>query len=323
MRARRGTGALLALGLAVGVAGCSGGDDAATTVASAPLASSGAASSSPTPASSVSPAALAAEDPAMPGGEYPVYGSDELVKYLARALVNQEDPIDLTSFAGASDGFAVDVMDAMSEVIAQDPYVYLDSWDYWDDDPGPRVLPVYLYDDAAADGRRAETAAVVDEILATSDVAAAADDDELALALHDAVIVRTEYDWEASEAIDSFDTTDAGAALVARSQQASGALVDGTAVCNGYAQAFLVLAEAAGLDAVLVTGTTDGSDVFHAWNKVLIDGSWMVVDATWDDTDVGAPLRDYFLLGDGDPLLDGREADTDWMVDAYLGDYGE
>ncbi len=62
---------------------------------------------------------------------------------------------------------------------------------------------------------------------------------------------------------------------------AYGALVNKTAVCNGYAEAMYLLLNAAGVECDMVVGTADGSD--HAWNIVKLDKEWYQVDATWDD----------------------------------------
>jgi transglutaminase/protease-like cytokinesis protein 3 len=94
-------------------------------------------------------------------------------------------------------------------------------------------------------------------------------------------------------------------------------------VCTGYAQAVTLLGEAAGLESVIVTGYADGGVTTggHAWNKVLVDGQWLVVDATWDDNEEDGVGRDYFLLSASDPALATRVADADWVVDARLAEY--
>lgn len=63
------------------------------------------------------------------------------------------------------------------------------------------------------------------------------------------------------------------------------------AVCEGYANLFDSLAAAAGLRAVTVSGYAKGmgyraGDRFsgppdHAWNAVMIDGRWELLDCTW------------------------------------------
>lgn len=66
---------------------------------------------------------------------------------------------------------------------------------------------------------------------------------------------------------------------------AYGILVDGVGVCASYSASFKLLADAAGLDSIVVTGYLDGS-VPHAWNKVNLEGNWYIVDATNNDNDM-------------------------------------
>ena len=72
---------------------------------------------------------------------------------------------------------------------------------------------------------------------------------------------------------------------------AYGAIHNGDAVCNGYAQAFELLCKCVGLDCVYIVGGT-GSDTMswakstlHAWNAVSLSDQWYLVDPTWDDND--------------------------------------
>ena len=65
-----------------------------------------------------------------------------------------------------------------------------------------------------------------------------------------------------------------------------GVFVEKKAKCSGYARAFKLLLEKAGIESVLVHGTAtdyDGNSVKHMWNTVKIDGSWCFTDITWDD----------------------------------------
>ena len=76
-----------------------------------------------------------------------------------------------------------------------------------------------------------------------------------------------------------------GSALYAHS--AYGALVQGRAVCEGYAKAFQVLLRKAGICSFIITGSginpSTGTPEGHAWNAVRIDGKYYHVDVTWDD----------------------------------------
>ena len=80
-----------------------------------------------------------------------------------------------------------------------------------------------------------------------------------------------------------------------------GAFVNHNVVCQGYALAFKVLMDRAGIPCCYVK-----SDAMnHAWNMVQLDGNWYHVDVTWDDSlysDIrdyaGRALRNYTLLSD-------------------------
>jgi hypothetical protein len=75
---------------------------------------------------------------------------------------------------------------------------------------------------------------------------------------------------------------------------AYGALVEKKAVCDGYARAFAILCKKAGIQCLIVRGTSSnpetGNRVGHAWNTVKLDGKYYHVDVTWDDA--GNPEND-------------------------------
>lgn len=63
-------------------------------------------------------------------------------------------------------------------------------------------------------------------------------------------------------------------------------LFEGKGQCQGYTEAMSLLLGLAGIPSRVVSGTAFGSDgeaVAHAWNQVLISGTWYHVDVTWDD----------------------------------------
>lgn len=82
------------------------------------------------------------------------------------------------------------------------------------------------------------------------------------------------------------------------------ALVDGAAVCEGYATAFYRLALELGIDARLVHGTAGEA---HAWNLVELDGQYYYMDATWDATNYG--WYDNFLQ----PSLWMHEPESEYL----------
>jgi hypothetical protein len=78
---------------------------------------------------------------------------------------------------------------------------------------------------------------------------------------------------------------------------AYGALVEGKAVCQGYALAMMRLLNQAGVEADVVTGRS--GDVNHMWNMVKIDSEYFLLDATWD-SDSEEECYAYFLKGSDD-----------------------
>lgn len=74
-----------------------------------------------------------------------------------------------------------------------------------------------------------------------------------------------------------------------------GALVSKTAMCLGYADAFQSLCVAVGIECDIVTGECYG---YHAWNKVLVNGTWYYVDVTNNDAHNNAYLMSTSLWGE-------------------------
>ncbi len=68
-------------------------------------------------------------------------------------------------------------------------------------------------------------------------------------------------------------------------QTAYGALVEGEAVCAGYADAYRQLLNAVGIEAATISGIANNgvSMEAHAWSMVWLDGKCYFTDVTWDD----------------------------------------
>ncbi len=79
-----------------------------------------------------------------------------------------------------------------------------------------------------------------------------------------------------------------------REHTIAGALIDNTAVCEGYAEAFKLICDSQGIPCICVIGKAARQN--HMWNAVQMeDGNWYLVDTTWDDT---TPVQyNYFLAG--------------------------
>ncbi len=99
------------------------------------------------------------------------------------------------------------------------------------------------------------------------------------------IITPTMSDYEKELAIHDYIVSHCAYGYVDYSKEyayrAYGVLVQGTAVCNGYAEAMALMLECVGVENEFMTGTADGE--LHAWNRVKLDGEWYQVDATWDD----------------------------------------
>ncbi|KMN47054.1 S-layer homology domain-containing protein [Bacillus sp. LK2] len=107
------------------------------------------------------------------------------------------------------------------------------------------------------------------------------DDHEKVKAIHDYVVKHVSYDT-------SYKAYTAYEALVNRS-----------AVCQGYALLTYQLLKEAGIENHFVVGTGDGQP--HAWNLVKIDNKWYHLDTTFDDPipdEQGRVTYSYFNLSD-------------------------
>lgn len=126
-----------------------------------------------------------------------------------------------------------------------------------------QITPDYLMTGDALQQAKGKWDAAVKEIL--SELRAGMTDFQREVVIHDAIIENCDYLDDASAGIRS----------------AYGALVEGKAVCEGYARAFQYLLHQADIPSMLVFGQAGG--VNHAWNMVRIDGQWYHADITWDD----------------------------------------
>lgn len=99
------------------------------------------------------------------------------------------------------------------------------------------------------------------------------------------------------------------------SLNAYGALIKGEAMCQGYAGAFQILGDMAGLEVRTANGYLNGN-IPHAWNLVKLDDSWYQTDCSSNGNTTGIPfylynsdleharLSGYYLLEDF--LLNGE-----------------
>ena len=102
--------------------------------------------------------------------------------------------------------------------------------------------------------------------------------------------IRWAYDYLCSHVAYDYDNLNNDAYVLKYSAYA--ALVNGKAVCQGYANLFYLMMQRLGVDARIITGWGDGEA--HAWNIVKLGNLYYNCDSTWD---VGAKTYRYFLRG--------------------------
>lgn len=129
-------------------------------------------------------------------------------------------------------------------------------------------------------------------------------DYEKVKSIHDYIILNTAYDTRES--------------LPNASYHPEGCLLNKTSVCQGYAETFSLFMNVLNIKNNFITGSatsSDGQTISHAWNSVLLDGKWYMLDLTWDDPvpDAKGYVRyDYFLRTDS-----FFKKDHTWKADSF------
>lgn len=241
-----------------------------------------------------------------------IFANSALGEYLAANMLGGVEVIDVSEFPEAKDMSLVE--DVFMEAYYQNPLI-LGVKGYQID---RRKMLVYVtYDDDSTVQARKQTeiqekvSEVIGEIV-TADMT----DEETEVAINQYLCDTIEYDFAA------LDNAEKNAFMYVDenyndSFTAYGALINGRCVCSGYAAAFKLLSEEAGLESIVVTGILDGG-LSHAWNKIKLDDEWQIVDVTNNDTDYIANallnLPDYA----GERIL---VEDKSFMLDQKIDDY--
>lgn len=120
------------------------------------------------------------------------------------------------------------------------------------------------------------------------------------------------YDWICANV--TYDYGDPDDPAYEQKCTAYAALINGTAVCQGYAALLYRMLLEAGVDNRILSGTA--GDGGHAWNIVGLDGLYYNVDVTWD-AEEGS--RRYFLKGDRD--FSDHVRGEDYLTEAFYQSY--
>ena len=140
-----------------------------------------------------------------------------------------------------------------------------------------------------------EVADRIDEVLEDPSLDGLSDY-EKAKKIYDYIAINVSYDYE-----------HLGDSSYMLSHTAYAALIQETAVCQGYASLFYRMAHEAGLSVRIVTGLVDGEA--HAWNMVKIGDLYYYVDTTHASS--SGNMDDYFLKGS--ISFADRQLDSDYL----------
>ncbi len=194
---------------------------------------------------------------------------------IAEAVADSEDTVDLTDLTLDKEELAL-VFSCYRNDYPQ--HFWLDpDYSYTHSGETNQILTVkleYLLYGSALSTAQADFDRAAEKIL--NDLDSDMSEYHRELAIHDALIASCDYYNNGGHCYNAY-----------------GALVEGQAVCEGYAEAFAYLLRQAGIRCMTVGGTTDGGN--HAWTAVCIDGQWYYTDPTWDDPVVADPTP-------GDPI---------------------
>ena len=147
-------------------------------------------------------------------------------------------------------------------------------------------------------------------------------------AAHDFVVNRLHYDFDALAKIQAGDYEHTPP------QTAEAVFASRTGVCEGYARLMVALGKSADLEIAFVTGyirdsnrrleisddpwDTDRNEalegVSHAWNAVNLDGTWYLIDATWDDPTNGEPTTTYLFVPPKYMVFDHFPEQANWQL---------
>ena len=224
----------------------------------------------------------------------PVDGN--LREVLYDGLLTQQTMIDLSAISPSKD----EVSAAMASIIYSSPELFYLKAGYSLSTLGDEVqslTPTYTCGSAELTAQRAAYEAALADIVAGAPITGS-DFDKL-LYLHDYFIENYTYDY-------SYTIRDAYTFFTQK-----------TGVCQAYMLGLIAAARELGIASKPVT-----SDVMtHAWNLVLLDGSWYHVDLTWDDSNSlpTATSYTYFLQSDAGLVATDstrKEADRhrDWSA---------
>ena len=220
--------------------------------------------------------------------------ADEAAVILRKGMENREARIAIRCPADAitpTDGILDEIAEkAMEEtgVPTQGDYI---RWTYagWSgscslesDDEGLHYVFVYDCKYYTTAAQEAELSEKIDSVLQSLDINDESSDYDVICAVYDYICANVSYDYD--------NLNDSEHLL---KYTAYAAMINKTAVCQGYSALMYRMLQQKNIDCRLIPGSN------HAWNIVAIDGVYYNADSTWD---AGRDPKNYayFLCGDSD-----------------------
>ena len=220
--------------------------------------------------------------------------ADEAAVILRKGMENREARIAIRCPADAitpTDGILDEIAEkAMEEtgVPTQGDYI---RWTYagWNgsyslesDDEGRHYVFVYDCKYYTTAAQEAELSEKIDSVLQSLDINDESSDYDVICAVYDYICANVSYDYD--------NLNDSEYLL---KYTAYAAMINKTAVCQGYSALMYRMLQQKNIDCRLIPGSN------HAWNIVAIDGVYYNADSTWD---AGRDPKNYayFLCGDSD-----------------------
>ena len=244
---------------------------------------------------------------------YPVWADSAEEEYLALAMINRQDSVDISAFPALQN--MEYLKDVFYKVTFQNPYIISPmglSYDYNTN----TIYPVYAYDLDTTKKKQEEIAKSIFDIV-DSVITADMTDEAKVQAVWSYLEDNTNYDYSALEAAEKSEfSLPVG---YEDSFNAYGILVNKVGVCQSYSYASKLLLNACGVDSVTLTGYLNGT-LPHAWNAVSLDENWYWVDTTNNELATGIPYFMYQTSSDFAEQIN-YVLDTDFELDTNLGAY--
>ena len=220
--------------------------------------------------------------------------ADEAAVILRKGMENREARIAIRCPADAitpTDGILDEIAEkAMEEtgVPTQGDYIrwtyagWSGSYSLESDDEGLYYVFVYDCKYYTTAAQEAELSEKIDSVLQSLDINDESSDYDVICAVYDYICANVSYDYD--------NLNDSEYLL---KYTAYAAMINKTAVCQGYSALMYRMLQQKNIDCRLIPGSN------HAWNIVAIDGVYYNADSTWD---AGRDPKNYayFLCGDSD-----------------------